>query len=113
MASRSPARVLYVLLDLLLLLIGLRLALKFLGASAAADFTRFIYGLSDPFVTPFTGIIASARVGTAVIEWSAVVAIAVYVIAGYVIFKVMALFLPPIRSERTVILDEADDDFHE
>lgn len=113
MPSKAPARFVYVLLDLAILLIGLRIVLKLLGASVAADFTRFIYGLSDPLVSPFTGLLSPGRAGNIVLEWPAIIAVIAYVIAAYAIVRVIGVFGGHSRKDDVIVIDEGGDDFEE
>ncbi len=86
------AWVVYVLLGIGVGLIIIRVLLKALAANTGADFTRFIYGITDPLVAPFQGIFATRQAGTgSVFEFSSVVAIVVYALVAWAIVRLAAL----------------------
>jgi uncharacterized protein YggT (Ycf19 family) len=86
------AWVVYVVLGIGVGLIIIRVILKALAANTGADFTRFIYGITDPLVAPFQGIFATRQAGTgSVFEFSSVVAIVVYALAAWAIVRLAAL----------------------
>ena len=67
-------------------LIGTRFVLKFFGASTIAPFVQWLYGVTDSLMEPFAGIFPTPSIGTtSVADIPALVAIAVYLIAGYLI----------------------------
>ena len=86
------AWVVYVVLGIGVGLIIIRVLLKALAANTGADFTRFIYGITDPLVAPFQGIFATRQAGTgSVFEFSSVVAIVVYALVAWAIVRLAAL----------------------
>lgn len=67
-------------------LIGLRIVLKLLGASAASPFVNWIYETTQPLLRPFLGMFPSPRLeGFIVIEFSALFGLVIYALADYVI----------------------------
>ncbi len=72
-------------------LILLRILLKVLGGNSANSFVSFIYGLTDPFVSPFLSAfnLQAANTGIGVIEFGAILAIAFYVLLNYAIVKLL------------------------
>jgi len=86
------AWVVYVVLGIGVGLLIIRVILKALAANTGADFTRFIYGITDPLVAPFQGIFATRQAGTgSVFEFSSVVAIVVYALVAWAIVRLAAL----------------------
>ena len=86
------AWVVYVVLGIGVGLLIIRVILKALAAKTGADFTRFIYGITDPLVAPFQGIFATRQAGTgSVFEFSSVVAIVVYALVAWAIVRLAAL----------------------
>ena len=66
----------------------LRFGLKLLGADPTNPFAVFLYNLTGFFLAPFEGLIPSTPLGTkgvAVIEWSTLVAMAVYALLFYLV----------------------------
>jgi hypothetical protein len=83
-----------VCLEVLLLL---QFGLKLLGADPANPFAAFLYDLIDFLLYPFAGIVPSTDVGAqggAVIEWSTLIAMAVYAL----LFSLLNLLLRTIIS---------------
>jgi len=74
-------------------LIGLRVLLKLLGANPAAPFAQFIYNLTHPFLLPFIGLTEAPAAGNSIFETYSLVAMFVYLLLVWVVFKVIALLL--------------------
>jgi uncharacterized protein YggT (Ycf19 family) len=70
-------------------LLAFRLLFKFLGSDPGGAFVSFIYTYSDPFVTPFRGIIRTAE--TQGIETITVIAMIVYALVGYGIIRLIKI----------------------
>jgi len=75
-------------------LLAFRFFLKLIGANPLSGFVSFTYGLSEPFVAPFSGIVQTTTANTAVFEWSTVIAAIVYVIVAYGIVQLFQLVKP-------------------
>lgn len=87
----SIRRVIFYVLDVILLILMLRFVLRALGADPSGGFTNFMYNLSWPLVAPFQGIAAAVRVEGGMFEWSSLVAMAVYSLVGYVIVRLFRI----------------------
>lgn len=95
----------WLLFSVLEVLIALRILLKLLAANAASGFAGFIYGLSEPFLIPFTGLFPTPQVEGAVVELSSLVALLVYGLLAFIIVRLIwLLFYHP--STRTVATEE-------
>jgi len=81
-------RVVYWLLGILEGLLAFRLIMKLLDASAGSPFVSFIYRVTYIFVAPFAGMFKSSGTG---IEFSTVIAMLVYALAGWGIAKLLAI----------------------
>lgn len=79
-------------------LLAFRLLLRALGANPASGFSQFIYGVSGPFAIPFVGVVAPTVAGRAVIEWSTLLAMLVYMVVAFGIVKLMQ-FVKPVEAE--------------
>jgi hypothetical protein len=81
------------LLGLTDLVIGLRVLFK---AMAATDtgFVSFIYGLGGALAAPFLGI-ANVTSGKTVIEVGGLIAMAVYLLAAFLVFKLIRIATTP------------------
>lgn len=91
----SPARrafdVAYLIFAVIDVVILIRIVLKVLGANTAVPFTNFVYGVSDFFLAPFRGLFPVFASGRSVFEPSAVIALAVYALIGYLLARLIAI----------------------
>lgn len=77
-------------------LIGIRFVLKMIAANPQAGFAQFIYGMSAPFLVPFTNLTANPAVGGAVMEISSLIAMLIYALLAWGIVKIVwILFYKP------------------
>jgi len=75
-----------IVLSIVELLIGLRIILKFFGASQGAPFVQWIYETTDPLLLPYLGMFPSPKLtGGFVIEFSAVFGFILYALIGSLI----------------------------
>jgi hypothetical protein len=97
-------QVLFYILGIIEILLVFRFILKLLGASTFSPFTYFIYTISGPFADPFLGIIRSSVSGPSVLEWSTLIAMAVYAVFVWLIVGFFRLMKPvnPEEVENTV-----------
>ncbi len=79
-------------------LIAIRFVLRLLGANAGAGFAQFIYGLTGPLMAPFIGLFGSPRFEGSVFETTALVAMIVYALLAWVIYKTIALLFSETRT---------------
>jgi uncharacterized protein YggT (Ycf19 family) len=81
----------YLALGIVVGLIIIRVILKALAANTHAGFTSFVYGVTQPLVTPFQGIFATQQTSNgSVFEFSSVVAIVVYALVAWAIVSLAA-----------------------
>lgn len=72
-------------------LVAIRFVLKAVAANASAPFTAGIYGITDPLVNPFVGVVAAPTYGAAVFEFPDLLAIAIYLLAGYLLTRLIRI----------------------
>jgi hypothetical protein len=84
--------IIYLLFGIVETLIGLRIALRFIGANPDNPFVAAIYNWSAPFVAPFAGIfnqsatVSGPGVSTvSVFDWTALIAFIVIGLIGAII----------------------------
>jgi uncharacterized protein YggT (Ycf19 family) len=82
-------------------LVALRFGMKLLGASTVSEFTRFIYGVTEPLVAPFKGIFPTTGQGTYIFEPSSLVAIVIYALIGWGIVSLIVIMTTP-RGTRSL-----------
>jgi hypothetical protein len=75
-------------------LLAFRFFLKLIGANPFTGFVSLIYGLSEPFILPFSGIVQTTVANTSIFEWSAIIAAIVYVIVAYGLVQLFQLIKP-------------------
>lgn len=82
------SRVVWFVFGFIEVLIAIRFVLKMLGANSKAGFAQLVYDVSDVLIAPFSTLFDTQRVEGAVLEWSALVAIAIYALIawGIVVF---------------------------
>jgi hypothetical protein len=85
------------------IVLAFRFILKLVGANPIAGFTKFVYGLSAPFVAPFLNMFrASSTRGaetTSYLEWSTIVAAIVYIVLTWALIKIFKLGKPTNQEE--------------
>ena len=112
--ARSPievilARIVYYVFGVIEVLIATRFVLLLLGANPSAGFVSFIYSLSARFMAPFNAVFKTQTAGGATVEWSALVALAVYALIGWGLVKLIYVITPR-RSSQTVERVEQGED---
>ncbi len=81
------------IIGIIAILIAIRVVLKLLAANTASGFTQFIYNITGPLVAPFENIFGTPAANGAVFEVSSILAIAVYLLVGWLVIKVVQLVL--------------------
>jgi hypothetical protein len=115
-ASNSPrtkplyrgTQAVWYILGVIEALLALRFVLKFLGANAAAGFTSLIYGLTAPFASPFLNVFQISRVEGTIVEWTTLLAMAVYWLIAFAIIKLLVIGKPVSTPEAAVKLDQQE-----
>lgn len=87
-------QIIWYILGVIEVLLAFRVVLKLLGASTQSGFTSFIYSISSPFALPFAGILGITGISEMVLEWSTLIAMAVYAIIAYGIVALFQLVKP-------------------
>lgn len=95
-ALERAKRIVWFVISLIIALIVLRFVLLAMGANPANGFATFVYGLSNIFVAPFIGLFgAEPVVGASYFEYASLIAIAIYLLLGWIIGKVLELTMAP------------------
>ena len=91
----SPARrafeLVYIIFAAICVLLILRIDLKLLAANTAVAFTGFIYGVTNFFMGPFNGLLPVWVTGRTIFEGSAIIALLVYALIGYLLSRLVAI----------------------
>jgi uncharacterized protein YggT (Ycf19 family) len=72
-------------------LLLIRIVLKLLGANPLAGFSNFIYGVTNVFMAPFRNLLPTVGTGQSQLEPSALIAIIVYALIGWVIARILTI----------------------
>lgn len=103
---RFLADIINFVIAFVILLLGLRLVLRFFGANPSVPFVQWVYDTTTPILGPFRGIFPSAELqGQFVLEFSTIFAMIIYALIGY--FLIYLISLVPTVGEA-----EADDEHH-
>jgi hypothetical protein len=94
-------RLVWYVFGLIEVLIAVRFVLKLLDANAQTPFVQLVYGFAAIFMAPFDAIFATQHFSGSRIEWSGLVAIAVYALMAWGIVSLIRV-LSPRRSAETL-----------
>ena len=81
--SFKVTQLIWLFLGILEALIALRIGLKLIGANPAAVFAQIIFGVTNVFLWPFTGITPDPAVGAFQFEISSIIAMIVYALVAW------------------------------
>jgi hypothetical protein len=70
-------------------LIGLRFVLRLIAANPSSPFAAFIYRVTDLFLWPFSGLIATPASGGMVLELPSLIAIVVYLLLAWLLVRLV------------------------
>lgn len=101
-------QIVWYILGLLEILLVFRFALKLTGANSVAGFSGLIYGLTDIFTVPFSGVFGITRVEGSVFEWTTLLAMLVYWIIAMGIVKLLLIGKTVSTPEAARKLDEEE-----
>jgi len=101
-------QVVWYIVGLLEALLAFRFVLKLLGANAAAGFTSFIYGVTQPFAAPFLSVFRITRVEGSIFEWTTLLAMLVYWLVALAIVRLFLMGKTVSTPEAAVKLDNQD-----
>ena len=84
-------RIVWTILGILEILLGLRFMLKLIAANPDSGFAAFMYGITGPFVAPFTGLVGTPSSGEMTLEVTTLIAMAVYALFFWVVLRVVEI----------------------
>lgn len=87
----KATQLIWLMFGVLVTLIALRVGLLLVGANAASPIVAMIYGFTDLFLFPFTGLIGSPTAGNMVLELSSIFAILIYALIAWGIERIVWL----------------------
>ena len=71
-------------------LLSLRFIFKFFAVNSSTPFVAWLYGATASLVSPFARILPDLKLGGFVIDFSILVALIIYVLAGYLILRIFS-----------------------
>ena len=101
-------QVVWYILGIIEALLAFRFALKLLGANSGADFTSFIYRVTELFVAPFSNVFRTSRIEGSVFEWATLLAMFVYWLIATAIIRFFIMGKTVSTHEASRKLDEQD-----
>jgi len=84
-------RIVWTILGILEILLGLRFMLKLIAANPDSGFAAFMYGITGPFVAPFTGLVGTPSSGEMTLEVTTLIAMAIYALFFWVVLRVVEI----------------------
>ena len=98
-------RLLNFAVGLLELVLGLRFFLRLAGANATNAFVSFIYHFADLFLAPFKNAFPKSIVEGSVLEWSTLLAMAIYAVVGYALIQLIFILTKQTQAVTVETLD--------
>jgi hypothetical protein len=100
-------QVLWLLFGFLEALIGIRILLKLIGANPAAFFSQIIFGITEVFLWPFSGLVGNPAVGAFQLEVTAIIGMVVYALIAWGLTRLLwVLFYRPNTSAVSTYREE-------
>ena len=89
----KTAQIIWFIVGVIVFLLLLRMVLALLGANPENAFANLIYTLSNPFVSPFRGLlqVGAVQMGVSRFETETLVAVTVYTLLGWGVVKLINL----------------------
>ena len=84
-------RIVWTILGILEILLGLRFMLKLIAANPNSGFAVFIYGITKPFLAPFTALVGTPQSGGTILEVTTLIAMAVYALFFWGVVRVIQI----------------------
>src|SRR5688572_13843637 len=100
-------QVVWYVLTFIEILLAFRTTFKAIGANPFSGFVSLIYGITDPLIIPFAGILGTSASGSSVIEWSTIVAAVVYLLIAWGLVSLLQFAKPVSQEEVEQEVDNA------
>jgi hypothetical protein len=97
----KATELIWLLFGILEAAILLRVSLKLIGANAASPIVALIYGFTQLFLFPFTGMVSSPTAGYMELELSSLFAMLIYALVAWVLERIVWLVF--YRPRETVV----------
>jgi len=101
-------QIVWYILGLIEVLLALRFILKLMAANPSAGFSSFIYSVSDFLAAPFISVFRYTQVEGSVIEWTTLLAMAVYWLIAWGIIRIFFMSKTVSTPEAAAKLDDEE-----
>lgn len=108
----KATQLVWLLFGVLEALIALRIVLKLFGANAASPVAAFLYGFTDLFLWPFTGLLGTPQAGGMVLELSSVIAMVVYALIAWALERLIWVIFYRPRGPVVAVTQTTSSDQH-
>jgi YggT family protein len=95
------SQIVWLIIGIIEILIGLRVILRLVAANPDNSFAAFIYNASAPFLAPFFGLVGSPAFNGSVLEIASLIAMAVYLLLGWLLVEIIWLAERPLTGGAT------------
>ncbi len=92
-------QVIWYILGVVEVFLAARILLKLIAANPNSGFTNFVYSISAPLALPFKGVLGTTTSLDSTIEWSTIIAMAVYAVVAVGLVKLFQLIKPTTEHE--------------
>ena len=101
-------QIVWYILAFLEAILAFRFILKLLGANPNAGFTDLIYGITQPFASPFLSVFKISKIEGSIFEWTTILAMLVYWLIALAIARAFVMGKTVSTPEAAVKLDNQD-----
>jgi hypothetical protein len=108
----KATQLVWLLFGILEALIALRIGLMLIGANSASPIVALIYGFTNLFLFPFTGMVGSPTAGNMVLELSSMFAILIYGLIAWAIERTVWLVFYRPRGPVVAVTKTATSEHH-
>lgn len=116
LATFKATQLIWLLLGVLEAFIALRILFKLIGVNPNNLFASLLYAVTELFVAPFASLISPFQMGNNVLEISSIIAMIIYLLAGWAFerFIYLLFYRPrgPVSVHHTTVADHTDHEHH-
>ena len=88
-ATFRITQIIWTLVSVLEISLAVRFVLKLIAANPDAGFASFMYGLTRPFLAPFTALVGTPTSGGIVLEVTTLIAMAIYALLAWIVVRII------------------------
>ena len=105
-------RIIWTILGVLESMLGLRVVLKLIAANPDSGFAVFMYGITAPFIAPFSGLVGTPTSGGTIFEATTLIAMAIYALFSWMLVRILRVVAdrPSARTITRSVSEQAPSD---